>query len=258
MKLAAGHTAGEIIPVLDLQRGQVVRAVGGRRREYRPVCSCLAHDSAPRSIAAALVEQFGFHTAYVADLDAISGAVPDWRSLDEIAASGLRLLVDAGLRDYERSGDICGQLLSCPYVTGTIVALESVADERSLRRFAQQLGAARAVFSVDLRQGRPLTTCAAWETQSPLELATLAVEAGFRRLVVLDLAAVGMSGGPALIETCRAIRRAQPQIELNSGGGVRDAADVRQLLDAGCDAVLVASALHDGRIQASGQRTGVG
>jgi uncharacterized protein related to proFAR isomerase len=37
-------------------------------------------------------------------------------------------------------------------------------------------------------------------------------------------------------------------MELIAGGGIRDLADVRTLGSAGCDAVLVASALHRGAL----------
>ena len=41
----------QIIPVLDLLGGQVVRGVGGRREAYRPVRSVLTTSSEPRQVA---------------------------------------------------------------------------------------------------------------------------------------------------------------------------------------------------------------
>jgi phosphoribosylformimino-5-aminoimidazole carboxamide ribotide isomerase len=40
-------------------------------------------------------------------------------------------------------------------------------------------------------------------------------------------------------------------MELTSGGGVRGRDDLAALADAGCDAALVASALHDGQLTVS-------
>jgi uncharacterized protein related to proFAR isomerase len=37
-------------------------------------------------------------------------------------------------------------------------------------------------------------------------------------------------------------------VELVAGGGVRDRADLDALADAGADAALVATALHEGRV----------
>jgi phosphoribosylformimino-5-aminoimidazole carboxamide ribotide isomerase len=50
---------------------------------------------------------------------------------------------------------------------------------------------------------------------------------------------------------CRELRGVYPQLELLTGGGVRNVGDLRQLVASGCDAVLVASALHDGRLSAA-------
>ncbi len=41
----------QIIPVIDLQHGMVVRAAGGRRHEYRPLVSKLADDAQPVTVA---------------------------------------------------------------------------------------------------------------------------------------------------------------------------------------------------------------
>jgi phosphoribosylformimino-5-aminoimidazole carboxamide ribotide isomerase len=42
---------------------------------------------------------------------------------------------------------------------------------------------------------------------------------------------------------------AYPQIEFSAGGGVRRPDDLRRLKSIGLSAVLIASALHDGRIR---------
>ena len=65
---------------------------------------------------------------------------------------------------------------------------------------------------------------------------------------MLDLAHVGTEQGSGTGELCRTIRDEYPAVEIITGGGVRSWADVQQLADAGADAVLVASALHDGSL----------
>jgi len=88
---------------------------------------------------------------------------------------------------------------------------------------------------------------------SALELAERAVAAGVRALLVLDLARVGTGMGLDL-ELVRQVRRALPDVELLAGGGVAGPADLARLAAAGCVAVLVATALHDGRLTASDLR----
>jgi phosphoribosylformimino-5-aminoimidazole carboxamide ribotide isomerase len=133
-----------------------------------------------------------------------------------------------------------------------IVGLESVRDLDHLAAIRQLVGPSRAVFSIDLRQRRPMSDAGCWQDRNPLEIAAAAIESGFRRLILLDLTRVGLGAGPALADDCRSIRDAFPDVELVSGGGVRDHTDIVTLTAAGCDAVLVASALHDGSL---GQET---
>ena len=92
-----------VIPVIDLMHGQVVRGVAGRRSEYRPMVSRIAADARPATVARALVEQFGFDTAYVADLDAILGGQPNIQSLADIQIAGLNVWLDKA-RHVQRSG----------------------------------------------------------------------------------------------------------------------------------------------------------
>jgi phosphoribosylformimino-5-aminoimidazole carboxamide ribotide isomerase len=89
----------QIIPVLDIQNGIVVRAVGGRRSDYRPLVSRLTDSTDPLAVAQAIRSRYGFDEFYLADLDAIAGAAPAIATYDQLRAGGLRLWVDAGVRD---------------------------------------------------------------------------------------------------------------------------------------------------------------
>jgi phosphoribosylformimino-5-aminoimidazole carboxamide ribotide isomerase len=226
----------------------VVRGVGGRREEYRPIGPSSA---APAAVAGMWRTSFGFDRVYVADLDAIAGRAPDWPSLDQIAATGLKMLLDAGIGDAARAEQFLRNASLQPCIDALIVGLESVAGPEALRDLLQRIGPRRAMFSLDLKEGQPLTSSQAWRQLSVLKIADCAMTAGFRRLLILDLACVGSGRGPGLVDACRAVRATHPDVEIVSGGGVRDVGDVNLLLSAGCDAVLVASALHDGTIRPS-------
>jgi phosphoribosylformimino-5-aminoimidazole carboxamide ribotide isomerase len=67
-------------------------------------------------------------------------------------------------------------------------------------------------------------------------------------VIVLDLAQVGGGSGIATVDLCRDLLARFGDLRVITGGGVRDVSDVMRLLEAGIDAVLVASSLHDGRI----------
>ena len=70
-----------------------------------------------------------------------------------------------------------------------------------------------------------------------------------RRLLVLDLQRVGVGSGIGTEDLCSHLISRYSDLELITGGGVRDAADLRRLKDLGIAGVLVASALHDGRLK---------
>jgi phosphoribosylformimino-5-aminoimidazole carboxamide ribotide isomerase len=241
----------KIIPVIDLMGGQVVRGIAGRREHYQPLRSHLTADAQPATLARALVEAFGFRVAYVADLDAIAGGEPDWAGYQAIGDAGLALLIDAGIGTAQRAQRFREHAETNLPLDGIIVGLESVASARQLAATAEVLGERSAVFSLDLRNGVPMGNLSARPSAEPIDIAGTACLSGFRRQIVLDLASVGVERGPSVVDLCRDIRDRHPEMQLISGGGVRTPQDVRALLHAGCDSILVASALHSGHITPS-------
>src|SRR5687768_17360169 len=89
-----------VIPVIDVLGGKVVRAVGGRRDEYRPVESTLTRSTNPVEVADAVIQAAGAVNLYVADLDAITGQAFDTGWVAELADAFPRTWVwlDQGLR----------------------------------------------------------------------------------------------------------------------------------------------------------------
>jgi phosphoribosylformimino-5-aminoimidazole carboxamide ribotide isomerase len=244
------ETTLRIIPVIDLKQGQVVRGVGGRRDEYRPIESQLCRDARPETVAAAFAA-LGFTEAYIADLDAIeNGTCYFSREKQNVPFFGLELLVDAGLRtaeDAQRAAqvEVDGRLLA-----GIVAGLESVDSPTTLAEMLSVIGPQRLIFSLDLKGGLPLTKATAWQGLSPEEIATIALRVGVRRMIVLDLAKVGMGTGVGTEPLCRLLRCKDADLEIIGGGGVRSPTDLDALARAGCNAALVASALHDGRLNA--------
>lgn len=234
------------IPVVDLMGGQVVRGVAGRRHEYRPVESRLVASPLPEKVAAALVA-LRLGEIYVADLDAIAGQPPDRSAYRAMASAGARLWVDAGLAEPARARELCDEA-SALGIARIIAGLESLPDPESLTDLLSIVGAERLVFSLDLNEGRPLGHCRRWSQLPPDEIAAAAWRLGIRQMIVLDLAAVGVSRGVSTLELCRRLHAEFPGLELTSGGGVRSRDDLDRLAAAGCAAALVASALHDGRL----------
>lgn len=244
----------QIIPVIDLMHGRVVRGVAGRRSEYRPIVSRLVAGSDPADVARAFL-RLGLSRMYVADLDAIGvgGAgrhrnEPDWACYRGLLDVGADFWIDAGLRDALLAERLARFEHRRRAIAGVVAALETLPDAATLKRFAGIVGAERLVFSLDLRKGQLMTAADAWRGAAPIECAQMALACGVRRMIVLDVAAVGVGGGVPTLELCRRIRSLDATLEIVSGGGVRGTDDLAQLAAAGCNAALVASALHDGRL----------
>lgn len=233
----------QLVPVLDLMNGAVVRGVAGQRDEYRPIQSRLAAGSDPVQIAAALRDGFRVDEFYVADLDAIRFHRPQLEVIARLANLGLKLLVDGGISDIATAEKLV-QANAARVISG----LETLPDWTLLRELVGTFGSDQIVFSVDLQNGRPLGQ--AGSGLSPAEIVNRAVDAGIVNLIVLDLAGVGVGGGIPTLELCSHIREEHPDLTLWTGGGVRNMNDVLASRSYGVSGVLVASALHDGRIPA--------
>ncbi len=244
-----------ILAVIDLLGGQVVRGVAGRRAEYRPVVSQLTGDCSPAAVARAF-QQLGLREVYVADLGAIAGAEPNWQAYREIAAAGMTPWIDAGLQSAQQARrlvEFCqsNQTAAPLNVAGIIAGLESLPDFQTLCEILTLVGNERLIFSLDLRHGQPLVATAAWADLSPTTIVEQVLSMGVRRMILLDLAAVGVGAGTGTESLCREVRRASAlhgKLEITVGGGIRQIDDLPPLAAAGADAVLIASAFHDGRI----------
>lgn len=237
-----------VVPVLDLLNGVVVRGVAGQRASYQPVQSCLVNSCSPLPVARAFREHFGLQTLYIADLDAILHGRPNLEIYRELAADGFSLLADAGTRDVQTARTLL------EFGAQSIIAgLESIPSGRVLQELIAEFGSDKIIFSLDLKRGQPLSNSPVWHGKGALEIGQQALDCGVRRLIVLDLAQVGIGEGVSTSPLCSDIRQAADKagistIELITGGGIRDIQDLHSLALSEIDGVLVASALHNGQL----------
>jgi phosphoribosylformimino-5-aminoimidazole carboxamide ribotide isomerase len=201
------------------------------------VRSGLLDGADPVDVARALRDRLGLRELYVADLDAIAGGRGHDETLRALAAEA-ELMVDAG------AGDAAGveRVLSLG-AARAIVGTETLADAGA---FAE-LPLDRLVLSLDMRAGQVLARDPELATLGPGEALARLTRAGLREAIVLDLARVGSGEGPD-VELVGELHGRFPELALLAGGGVRDAADLRALAQAGAAGALVATALHTGAI----------
>lgn len=233
----------KVIPVIDIRHGQAVQAVAGDRSNYRPLQSVLTPGTTPASVLEALIQHFGADTCYVADLDAIEGRPANRCAVAEMVRTGCRILLDSGIRCPRDAADLLDL-----GVHQVIVASESQSQLQELPKYIECCAAEQLIFSIDLRNGALITADADCRSLKPLDLVATVVGLGMTRLIVLDLSAVGTGTGIPTLQLCRQIREQWPQVELITGGGVHSPQCLGDALNAGIDGLLIASALHDGRI----------
>jgi phosphoribosylformimino-5-aminoimidazole carboxamide ribotide isomerase len=225
----------EVVPVIDLMGGVVVRARLGLRSTYAPIVTPLARTSAPADVVAGFLALSPFRTLYVADLDAIEGR----GGLDETIAAlsagfpGATLWVDPGVRTAEAARAWLGRHQRAHLVLGA----ESLADLGPVKEMGRD---PRVVLSLDFDGERFLGP----------EALLAAPELWPRRIIVMTLARVGSNRGPDL-DRLAMIEHLAPEARIYAAGGMRDAADLRCLARAGVSGVLVATALHEGRLTAA-------
>jgi phosphoribosylformimino-5-aminoimidazole carboxamide ribotide isomerase len=233
----------KVIPVVDVLGGIVVHAVRGRRREYQPLKSVLCASTDPLEVTAAL-KALGFGELYVADLDAITGGYPNFSLFKKIAAkTGLELMVDAGVTSLEAAEELLNNGVSKAIIgTETLLSTAFVADA------VASFGSEKVVVSLDLMGGRVLSRL---QSDTPVEPMTLLREfqdKSVSQIIVLDLAKVGSGEGVNKLFLKEVLREIEAEVFV--GGGVHDIDDLLELKDLGVFGVLVATALHTGKISA--------
>ena len=211
-----------IIPVLDIREGQVVQAAGGDRARYPPIRSVLTDSVNPVQVVGDLLRLAPFPVVYLADLDAIMGKPVQARLIVELCRRypALEFWVDAG-PPPEPSETFPENLRR---VVGTEFANEWPEKDNG------------TILSLDFDREGLRGGTGIWAKP----------ESWPTRVIIMCLHRVGSMEGPDL-ELLERVRSIRPDCEFAAAGGIRNAGDLRHLLDANMD-VLTASMLHRGLI----------
>lgn len=236
----------QVIPVIDVRGGLAVAANRGDRARYRPLETPLAASTDPLDVARGLGTLFPFPLLYVADLDGIEGRGADLAVQQSLAEAwlGQEIWVDDGspgpqttnVGDPPTAGGGSPRPRSVVnHVLGseTLATLDSYLD-------ARRIAGPAAPLSLDFRGDGFIGPA------ELLEDATLWPD----RVIVMTLARVGSGEGPDIARLTSIIACAGGR-KVYAAGGVRDVDDLLALRDIGVAGVLVASALHGGRIAAA-------
>jgi phosphoribosylformimino-5-aminoimidazole carboxamide ribotide isomerase len=225
----------DIIPVIDVARGKVVRAVEGKRAMYRPIETPLAATPEPADIALGLRTLFPFRRYYVADLDGIEGRGRNTHLVPALSQvlSQAEIWMDAG----SGSRSAARAVLAAPVVT-LVVGTESLESVRDWRDIASE-GLSRTVLSLDFRGGEFMGPDAllADPTLWP------------SRVIAMTLDRIASDNGPN-VELLEEIVARAGQRRVYAAGGIRDRADLDRVKKTGAAGALVASILHTQKVSA--------
>jgi len=212
----------QIIPVIDLMRGQVVHAKLGQRNDYKPINSKLCESCEAIDIVTALLELYPFSTLYIADIDAILGAGDNDRLIENINFNfpNLKIWLDAGNHQ-----SICKVM--------PVLGSESIVNLQSYLNFEKH-----HVLSLD------------YDKQGAIGLIDIHESTKYwsDEVICMTLNAVGSTKGADYARLGYLIklnRDKKPPSKLYAAGGVKDIKDVQMLAAMNLSGVLLASSLHN-------------
>ncbi len=230
----------KVIPVIDLLNGVVVHAVRGRRQEYQPLQSILCKSVEPLEVARAF-KTLGFKELYIADLDAITRSQVNYQAIKRIAdETGLKLMVDAGVSDYETAEKLIEN-----GVSKVVIGTETLPSKSFVGGAVWFLGSTRVIVSLDLMGDKVLVKLGFAGCVDPICLLNEFKEMDVSSVIILDLTRVGSCEGVNVDFLKKTLEK---NMAVYVGGGVRDINDLVQLKDSGVCGVLVATSLHSGKI----------
>ncbi len=217
-----------IIPVIDLYAGSVVHAIAGQRESYKKIRTPLCHGSDPLIVVDALLCLYHFTTLYIADLDAIKEKGNNNEIIDELLHlhPNICIWLDAGKSVYSTS---------LPKTRFRhIVGTETGIDERELLEINS---GTNTILSLDFSEQEFIGQ------QSLLENTHTWPD----DIIVMSLNRVGTDKGPDTDRLSQVQSLAEHKC-VYAAGGVRNDNDLELLHVQGIAGVLIASALHKGKL----------
>ena len=224
-----------IIPVMDIKSGMVVHAKAGDREKYGPIYSVLTTSTNPIEVANAF-KKLGAKELYIADLDAIEKRGSNLRLVLEIKKLGFDILLDSGISIAIDSKDLSD-------VGKVVVGTETL---ESLDELAKMTAMGEIVLSIDFKGDDLLTRIEELSGIDAEDVIKIFSSYDIKKIIYLDLKRVGTSCGMGEKRIEKMVR--STSIPLLVGGGINDMSDIKRMEEIGVSGVLVATAIHNGRI----------
>ena len=228
-----------LIPCIDLQGGQAVQLVHGRRRELA-VADVFG-----------LLERFrGYEWLHIIDLDAALRRGSNNRLVRELCLRAtrdfrLRVRVGGGIRTVRRARSLVA-LGAEQVVIGSAAFRRGRPQLRFLAKLAKAIGRERVVVALDTARGKIVTH--GWRKSLPVAPHDVlsALEPFCAGFLCTDVDREGTMSG-ANLKWFRALAAATP-LPIVAAGGISSAREIRSLANSGMDAA-VGMALYKNRVR---------
>lgn len=226
-----------IYPAIDIRGGKCVRLRQGLFTDMT------VYNDDPVEVAKGFLKA-GAEYIHVVDLDgALAGHGVNTGVISDIAkATGLPVQTGGGIRSLENIEEKLGA-----GVTRVIIGTKAVREPEFVREAIEKFGADRIVAGLDGKNG--LAAVAGWETESDLDIITLALKLkgyGLKTVVYTDIARDGMLTGPNFEYTKRLVD--ETGLDIIASGGVGSDDDIDMIAKAGVEGVITGKAIYEGRI----------
>jgi phosphoribosylformimino-5-aminoimidazole carboxamide ribotide isomerase len=233
----------QLIPAIDLKAGCCVRLFKGD----------FADETRYPIEPAALLEkyrQLGADWLHIVDLDGAQGAGRDNRGiiLELAQQSSIKLQVGGGLRNAAT----VAQMLAAG-AARAVIGSAAVQQADQVRSWLQEFGPERLTLAFDVRippGEAPRVAVQGWQHQSDVTLWAAVdtfLSAGLQHVLCTDVDRDGALTGPNVELYEEAVHR-YPGIHWQASGGIRDAADLQALRQAGAAAAISGKALLENLI----------
>jgi phosphoribosylformimino-5-aminoimidazole carboxamide ribotide isomerase len=224
----------EVIPAVDVQDGQVVQLVGGERGTGKTY-------GGPVEAARRWVEA-GARTLHLVDLDgAFEGERANAPAVERVVeAVDVNLQLGGGIRTVADATDLLDR-----GVDRVILGTAAVENPAIVAEISESHPGS-VVVSLDAKDGEVVV--AGWTEGTGLDPAAAAAryeDLGAGAILLTDVDVEGRLGGVRTGPVARVVDAVD--VPVVASGGVATLDDVRAFRDAGASAVVVGSALYEGR-----------
>lgn len=227
-----------IIPAIDIIDGKCVRLYKGNYQHIR------WYNENPFEVALQF-EDTGFSYLHLVDLDgARTGKVVHYKILEKIAShTSLHIDFSGGISN----DDMLRIVFECGAAQATVGSI-AAKEPDTVFRWIKKYGSDKIVLAADVQNEKILIS--GWQQATSLfvyDFISRFVEENIQYVMCTDTARDGTLQGPS-ITLYKKIKEHFKEIHLIASGGIGHVSHIEQCFSAGCEAVIVGSALYEGKI----------